>query len=76
MLHEHDETYNLLPTITDSRYGAICRYLDSHNDARIEWPILDYPAPDTPELRAAAMKALLKQPNRVINQIDYIGIAT
>ena len=75
-LSNNDETYRLLPTIKDSRYGAICRYLDSHNNAKIEWPITDCQAPDTAELRAAAMKALLKWPNRVMNQIGYIGIAT
>ena len=75
-LNTDDHTYKALPNIQDSRYGAICRYLDEHNNATTEWPDTDSPRPDTPQLQAAAIRALLTQPNRVMNQVGYIGIAT
>ena len=68
-----DEEYKILSTLTDSRYGKVCRYLDEHREAQVEWPVVECQTPDTADLQAAAMRVLLTQPNRVMIQVGYIG---
>ena len=66
--NEYAETYRALKDATGTQYGDICHYLDAHEAAQLDWPIPECPRPDTPELRTAAMRMLLMQPDRVMSQ--------